>query len=127
MALKDQFTAWRTEHPRGTRIPVHLWAAASELVGEYGSNRLARELGLNRDSLKARIAQAQAGQQKKGTAQSPPQFIELVSRSPMTSMGIAPQCMVELTNARGAKMHVTLNDPSLQALPNLCRTFLEMA
>jgi hypothetical protein len=35
--------------------------------------------------------------------------------------------MVELTNARGAKMHVTLNGPSLQTLPNLCRTFLEVA
>lgn len=86
-----------------------------------------RFLGLNRDSLKARIAQAQAGQQKNGAAQSTPQFVELVNRSPMTSMGVVPQCMVELTNARGAKMHVTLNDPSLQALPNLCRTFLEMA
>jgi hypothetical protein len=97
-----------------------------ELVGEYGFNRLVRELGLNRDSLKARIAQSQSGQLAP-EAQSAPHFVELLTPSTISSSGVTPQCTVELANARGAKMHVTLNGPSLQALPSLCRAFLEMA
>lgn len=122
--LADQFRCWRESRRRGERIPPQLWAEAVELARELGVPRVANRLRLNTDSLNKRLAAA-AGQLQ--TAPAEPVFVELlrVSDAPAATVNAASvhECVVELHNARGAKMRVELNAGGLAGLAHLCQAF----
>ena len=121
--LKERFATWRALRKLGMRIPPELWTAAVEMVAVHGACRVAGELTLDYDMLKQRVAQAGG---KVTTTELAPRFVELFA--PTGAMPIQsgqPQCVVELANARGARMRVELSGHGLVGLSALCSAFLE--
>ena len=120
--LKGRFATWRAVRKLGMRIPPELWSAAVEMVAVHGSCRVAGELNLDYDLLKQRVAQAGG---KVTTTVLAPRFVELFAAAgAMPAPSAQPQCVVELANARGARMRVELNGQGLVGLSALCVAFL---
>lgn len=121
--LKERFATWRAVRKRGMRIPPELWAAAVEMVAVHGACRVAGELNLDYDMLKQRVALADG---KVTTTELAPRFVEWVAAAgPMPAHSASlPQCVVELANARGARMRVELNGQGLAGLSALCLALL---
>jgi hypothetical protein len=121
--LKERFATWRAVRKLGMRIPAELWAAAVELVAVHGACRVAGELNLDYDMLKQRVA---LGGGKVTTTELAPRFVELFAAAgamPAQS-ALKPECVVELANARGARMRVELSGQGLIGLSALCSAFL---
>ena len=123
MRLKERFATWRAGRKLGMRIPSELWSAAVEMVAQHGACRVAGELSLDYDMLKQRVALAGG---KARTTQLAPRFVELFAAAePMPAHSASlTQCVVELANARGARMRVELNGQGLAGLSALCSAFL---
>jgi hypothetical protein len=120
--LKERFATWRAGRKLGMRIPPQLWSAAVEMVAVHGACRVAGELNLDYDMLKQRVAQAGG---KVTTTELAPRFVELFAPAgAMPAPSAQPQCVVEMANARGARMRVELNGHGLVGLPALCSAFL---
>src|SRR5450631_600582 len=112
--LKERFATWRAGRKLGMRIRPELWAAAVELVAVHGACRVAGELNLDYDMLKRRVALAGG---KLTTTELAPQFVELFAAADaMPAPSAQPECVVELANARGARMRVELNGQGLMGL-----------
>ena len=123
--VKERFATWRAVRKLGMRIPPELWAAAVERVAVHGACRVAGELNLDYDMLKQRVAQAGG---KVTSAELAPRFVELFAAAgAMPAPSAQPECVVELANARGARMRVALNGQGLVGLSALCSAFLEAA
>ena len=129
--LKQEFAQWRAGRKGGERIPVALWAQASEAAAEHGAYRVAVELHLDYADLKRRAARA-AG--TAGPAALAPQFVELfapngaVQTAPPTqpvqpTPALPAPCVIEMTNAHGALMRVELNGCALAGLSSVCSAF----
>ncbi len=120
--LKERFATWRAGRKLGMRIPPELWAAAVEMVGVHGAVRVAGDLNLDYDMLKRRVALAGG---KVRTTELAPRFVELFAAGgTMPGPSAQPQCVVDLANARGARMRVELNGQGLVGLAALCSAFL---
>ena len=120
--LKERFARWRAVRKLGMRIPARLWAAAVEMVAVDGAYRVAGELNLDYDMLKRRVAMAGG---KVTTTEVAPRFVELFAAAgAMRAPSTQPECVVEMANARGARMRVELNGHGLGSLPALCNAFL---
>ena len=121
--LRERFATWRAVRKLGMRIPAELWSAAVEMVAVHGACRVAGELNLDYDMLKQRAALTGG---KAGTTHLAPRFVELFAAAgPMPARSaLQPECVVELANARGARMRVELNGQGLAGLPALCSAFL---
>lgn len=124
--LKRQFDQWRARRKVGARIPLELWAGAVAAALEYGAYRVAGELHLDYAVLKRRAARVG------GTApcaELAPRFVELFAPAGPTRAAVAlpPECVVEVANARGAKMRVELNGSGLASLAGLCSAFWSAA
>ena len=121
--LEQRFDQWRAGRKVGMRIPRELWAGAVDLVREHGACRVAAELHLDYAVLKRRAGLAGA----KPRIQAAPRFVELFAPAgPMPSaaaLALLPECVVELDNARGAKMRVELSGKGLAGLSTLCSAF----
>ena len=120
--LKRQFEQWRAGRVVGQRIPAQLWDGAVSAVAEHGACRVSAELHLDYAVLKRRVALA-AGNVPVTAAAT--RFVELFAPVvPLKSAGSRPECVVEMGNARGAKMRVELGGNALSAgLSVLCSTF----
>jgi hypothetical protein len=104
--LRERFATWRAVR----KLAVH------------GACRVAGELNLDYDMLKRRVALAGA---KLTTTELAPRFVELFAAAgAMPAPSAQPQCVVELANARGARMRVELNGQGLVGLSALCSAFL---
>lgn len=120
--LKERFATWRAVRKLGMRIPPQLWSAAAEMVAVHGARRVAGELNLDCDMLKRRVAQAGVNVTSTELA---PRFVELFAAGgAMLAHSAQPQCVVELANARGARMRVELSGHGLVGLSALCDAFL---
>ena len=120
--LKRQFDQWRAGRKLGERIPLELWAAAVAAAAEHGAYGVAAELHLDYAVLKRRTALAGG---KAPSTELTPRFIELFAPAGRTMpAGISqPECVVEMANARGAKMRVELSGNGLCGLSTLCSAF----
>jgi len=120
--LKRQFDQWRAGRKVGERIPFGLWAGAVAAAVEHGAYRVAAELHLDYAVLKRRAALAGG---KALTSEVTPRFVELFAAAGGTTPAgaLRPECVVELANARGAKMRVELNGKGLAGLAGLCSAF----
>jgi hypothetical protein len=119
--LKRQFEQWRAGRKVGARIPSDLWAGAVAAAAEHGAYRVAAELRLDYSVLKRRAALAGG---TAPAAELAPRFVELFAPAgPATAATSCPECVVELDNARGAKMRVQLNGHGLAGLSALCSAF----
>ena len=114
-----RFKRWRKTRVRGQHIPRHLWAEAVELANKHGVEAVAGTLRVDVDRLKARLEPAGDGvQDRKGNTQ----FVEMLV-APMTPSAPRCDCVVEMHNARGARMRVELNAHGLASLVGLCSAF----
>jgi hypothetical protein len=119
--LKRQFDGWRAGRRAGERIPPELWAGAVTAAVQHGAYRVSAELHLDYNVLKRRVALA--GGKAPGTELTP-RFVELcAARGPAKPATSLAQCVVEMDNARGAKMRVQLNGDGLAGLSVLCNAF----
>ena len=119
--LEERFAAWRTGRKLGMRIPPLLWSEAVRMVAVHGACRVARALKLDYHVLKQRVA---LGGGKATSTEVAPRFVEMFAAAGPTPSASQPQCVVELANARGARMRVELNGQGLVDLCALCSTFL---
>lgn len=122
LRLKRQFDQWRAARRAGERIPSELWSGAVAAAGEHGAYRVAVDLHLDYAVLKRRAALARGST---SVAELAPRFVELFAPAARgTPAGAArAQCVVELDNARGAKMRVELDGQGLAGLSVLCSAF----
>src|SRR5437867_1602477 len=104
--VKQRFERWRASRKRGQHIPRALWSAAVSLTREHGVERIAQELRINYDRLKQRLESDGAVMRAGGEAA---RFVELLA--PRAVGGC--ECLVELENARGAKMKMVLKGGDL--------------
>ena len=120
--LKRQFDQWRAGRKVGERIPLDLWAGAGAAAVEHGAYSVAAELHLDYAVLKRRAALAGG---KAAATELAPRFVELFAPAGPTRQAVAsqPECVVELDNARGAKMRVELSGNGLCGLSALCSAF----
>ena len=126
--IKRRLQGWRAQRKPGEHIPAPLWAAAVEAAKVHGVYRVAIDLRLDFAGLQRRIEGTGATAPRGPVA---PKFVEL-----LTSTAAAPapaatsvatsgrhECVVEMENARGAKMRVQLDGPGMVALAGLCSAF----
>jgi len=107
----QQLQDWRAGRKLGERIPASLWAAAVGAAREQGLHRMATRLHLDYAGLKRRAECADAPTPRAAVA---PRFVELFAPSAsMASAAERAECVVEMGNARGAKMRVELNGQGL--------------
>ena len=117
--VAERFRHWRETRIRGEHIPPDLWTAAVVMAKEHGLHRIAHELRIDHDGLKRRMERA--GGVARGTKVDT-QFVELFAAPAATVAGMR-ECVVELENARGAKMRVELSGKGLAGLAGLCSAF----
>jgi hypothetical protein len=122
--IRQRLQDWRSQRKLGEHIPAPLWAAAVDAAREHGVYRVAIELHLDYAGLKRRVEGPGATAPRNQVA---PQFVELLATAapppaPAASAG-RHECVVELENARGAKMRVQLDGPGVAALAGLCSAF----
>ena len=88
-------------------------------VVEYGAYRVAADLHLDYAVLKRRTERVGS---TAPCTELAPRFVELFAPAGPTRAAVAspPECVVEVANARGAKMRVELNGSGLAALAGLC-------
>ena len=120
--LKRRFDQWRAGRKVGERIPVELWAGAVAAAVEHGAYRVAAELHLDYAVLKRRVSLAGG---KVPATELAPRFVELLAPAGRTQPAVTLQseCVVEVANARGAKMRVEFNGSGLAGLSSLCSAF----
>jgi hypothetical protein len=119
--LKRQFDQWRAGRKVGARIPSDLWAGAVAAALEHGAYQVSAQLHLDYVVLKRRAALAGG---KAAATELAPQFVELfAAAAPAAPASSRPECVVELDNARGAKMRVQLSGSGLAGLSALCSAF----
>ncbi len=114
--VEEQFRRWRESRKAGGRIPPPLWAAAMELSRVHGLHRISKELRLDYSGLKRRLEGA-GGDVRPGKPAA--RFVEMFAAPASTAAGLH-ECVVELENARGAKMRVQLNGAGLAGLASMC-------
>ena len=123
--LKVQFDQWRASRRVGERIPPQLWADAVSAAARHGAYRVSSELHLDYAVLKRRTTLSAVD--APASAPSAPRFVELFAPAAGPSMPAQAcpesQCVVELANARGAKMRIELRGSGLAGLPALCNAF----
>ena len=119
--VKQQLQQWRAGRKLGEHIPAPLWAAAVGAAKKHGLYRVAIELHLDYAGLKRRFEGAGVTPPRGELA---PRFVELFApAASMTSAAERAECVVEMENARGAKMRVALSGQGLASLPDLCSAF----
>jgi hypothetical protein len=136
-SLRTEIDAWRATRKGRAHMPAYLWDAAVALVGPLPITRVARELGLNRDRLRARVARGVEGAPPPA-GRSSPAFVEvgaadlarISSRLPVARIAQqspAPQASavrVLLERPDGAKLSLDLSSTEWSHLEALCSSFL---
>jgi hypothetical protein len=108
--LERRFAAWRKSRSVGERIPERLWEAAVEVAAHHGLNRTASILRLEYYSLKKRVDRHRPSRAS---------FVEL----PSPTFPVTNECVIEMEDARGARMRVHLKGQNLPDLLALSRLF----
>ncbi len=108
----SQFERWRSRRPRGTRIPAALWQSAVDAAREHGVSKAAQALRLDYYGLKKRLESGLPGPEPGS------RFLEIPL--PVAS---AAECVLELTNAQGARLRVELKGGAMSELESLARVF----
>lgn len=122
--LEQRFKRWRESRRRGDHIPPELWETAVGLAREHGVPRIANRLRLNTDCLSRRMEGAASPARASKVDKADTEFVELFAAPPAAvAAAVMHECVIELENARGAKMRVELNGAGLAGLAHLCRGF----
>ena len=119
--VQRRFERWRRTRKALSRIPEPLWVAAVKVASASGISHTAKTLRVNYPALKKRMAAAASlpAQPEGGPVAT---FLEL---APPTRSG-ACQCTVELEDASGATMRISLQSTEAPDLAALSRSFWEL-
>ena len=103
-AVRRRIKHWRRVRERRSPMPAPLWAAAVALAAEHGIYPIARALGLNYETLKARVGRRADGER---TGVMAARFVEVDG---VPRIGAAPPAgsVVELSGADGATLVIRL-------------------
>jgi hypothetical protein len=121
--LRRRFQRWRETHKPPSRIPDALWARAARMAGLYGLHHTARTLRLEYYALKRRVGQSSTALPQKRGVQAAAAFVEWPAAVPVTPC----ECVLELEDGRGAKMHVSVKTATTPDLTALSRSFWDPA
>jgi len=121
--VRQRFEQWRLTRSEGTRIPEPLWAAAVELVDEYGLHRTAKTLRVDYYSLKKRVEASAPSSGDASCDGSSATFVELPSAARARSRRTCSECVVEFEDGYGATMRVFLSGVEVPDLVALSRSF----
>jgi hypothetical protein len=126
---EQRFKRWRESRRRGDHIPPELWETAVGLAREHGVPRIANRLRLNTDCLSRRMEGAASPARASKLDKADTEFVELFAAAAPAAApaAVIHECVIELENARGAKMRVELNGAGLAGLAHLCRGFWSAA
>ena len=116
---QSQFEQWRASRKRGTRIPEGLWRAAVEAAREHGVSKAAQALGLDYYGLKQRLESTAELSESEGSAE--PGFVEI----PL--FAAAPECVLELEDAEGARLRIELKGPAAAQCAALAQALWSVA
>ncbi|MBD3349679.1 MAG: hypothetical protein GF400_10870 [Candidatus Eisenbacteria bacterium] len=122
---KERFEKWRSSRKSRTeRIPDALWKLAVKLARQYGTWRTARALRLESTTLRRRVeAGGEPPRRPSAPRTSAPSFVELL---PPSAAGTrAPECVIEVEDAAGAKLHAWLSGVDGAAIGAMARAFVE--
>lgn len=118
--VRQRIEHWRATREKRGRMPERLWAAAVELAHKHGVYATAQGLGVNYDSLGARVSTQRPERRAPATRKAA--FVELgpaLSLSPTSPTGP----VLELTGADGQKLTLRLAASDELDLPGLVREF----
>jgi hypothetical protein len=102
-SVRYQFEEWRqTRKSPRELIPGNLWAAAIRLCSHYSINHVSRSLHLSYTTLKKKVQGKNPVPKKKKL--SSPTFVELDWQDNFP----ATECIIEMDNAHGSKMRMSL-------------------
>jgi hypothetical protein len=124
--LRRRFAEWRNTHAVRSRLPEELWAAAAELAQREGLDTTARELDVDKPSLRKWADRFQP-RRKPRRQRSPskrrvsavPAFVELLA----SGAGAATSCLVEVESRQGGKLRLELKAIGTSELAELIRAF----
>ena len=104
-AVRRRVEHWRRVRERRSPMPAPLWAAAVALAAEHGIYPIARALGLNYETLKARVGRSAAVERQDVVRSAG--FVAL-DGAPLISAAPPAESVVELSGADGAKLVIRL-------------------
>jgi hypothetical protein len=96
----EQIRQWRRARPKCRPMPAHLWAEATALARELGVHPVKVALGLNYESLRARVARDDAV----GAEAPSASFVEVSGAELLATTGP----VVELADGRGMRLTIRL-------------------
>ena len=102
---QSRFKRWRKSRKRGTRIPEALWRSAVEVAQEHGVSKTAQALVLDYYGLKKRLESTPGVSESEPAARR--EFLEI----PLFAS--APDCVLEMADAQGARLRVELRGSAL--------------
>jgi hypothetical protein len=114
--LRAQFFAWRSQRTGREPIPAGLWAGAVALAHTHGACPVARSLGLDDASLKAKMA---GGRGKPSLLQA--SFLELPATRALSP---ASGTTIEITAPDGARMSIQLEAEQERDAASIVAAFL---
>jgi hypothetical protein len=107
--------SWRKKRRGREPIPKRLWASAAAVAREHGINPTSKALHLEFKKLKQFV---ESERPTKRTAQSMPQFVELMTSPPVS------ECVIELEGRHG-KMRIQWKGMTTSDLAQLSRMIME--
>jgi len=118
--VRDQFEDWRrTRKNRREPIPGRLWEAAVKLADSYSINSISKTLRLSYSDLKHHVHEQSATDNVEAIAAA--EFIDLgCSRNFFES-----ECIVEMQDACGLKMKMSVRGKAEFNLLQLAKAFIE--
>ena len=116
LAVVAQFEKWRKTKSGGAQIPDRLWAAAIKLCAKQSVHQVSRALRVNGTDLKRRVEGATTSANREEAGKST-NFLEL----DVSQLTPAPESVVELEDARGAKLRIRLRGASVDDLARVAR------
>ena len=117
--VRDQFEEWRrTRENRRAPIPARLWKAAINLSGSYSIYSISKALRLNYSDLKERVDEQVGAANVKALPAAG--FIDLGCGQSL----IESECIIEMQNAGGLKMQMSVRGKVDFNLLQLAKAFL---
>jgi len=114
------FKNWRRTRSARSPIPAPLWTLAVAHARKAGVSATARQLRLNASALKQRVEAAD--RTAPPPAQATPAFVEVMAADFLPA-GATTDCVIELADAQGATMRMTLKSPTPPDLAALSQSF----
>jgi len=123
--IRRRFEHWRRKRKTRSRIPDALWAAAVRVAGTCGLHRTCKALRLDYYSLKERVEQHSSATPHPADTVAGAAFLEWLPPADHGSaaLSVGPcECTLELEEASGAKMRISLKGVQASDLALLCRS-----